>query len=330
VTSAGLGYSFDDTELEASVRDGVADVEAALAEAVRSDDAFLADVARYLVDAGGKRFRPLLSVLSAHLGDPTRPEIVTAAVVVELTHMATLYHDDVMDEADVRRGTPSANARWSNTVAILTGDFLFSRASELLSELGPEAVRLQSRTFARLVTGQLHETLGPRPGADLVEHYLEVLANKTGSLIAAAAQFGSMFAGAPAPVVEAARRYGEQIGVAFQLSDDILDIVAESDASGKRPGTDLREGVRTLPVLYALRSTDPDQRLHVLLGRPTVAEDDVAEALTLLRGSSAIDEARAVVAQYAEAARAELAPIPESSARRALHALTDAVVVRTG
>jgi heptaprenyl diphosphate synthase len=331
VSAAGLGYTFDDPELEASVRTGVAEVESALASAVRSDDAFLADVARYLVDAGGKRFRPLLSVLCAHLGDPTRPEIVTAAVVVELTHLATLYHDDVMDEADVRRGTPSANARWTNTVAILTGDFLFARASDLLSDLGPEAVRLQSRTFARLVTGQLHETLGPRPGADLVEHYLDVLADKTGSLIAAAAQFGSMFAGALPEVVEAARRYGEQIGVAFQLSDDILDIVAESDASGKRPGTDLREGVRTLPVQYALRSTDPGQhRLRTLLNRPTVAEHDVAEALTLLRASTAIDEARTIVAQYADAGRAELDPIPDSPARRALGALTDAVVLRTG
>lgn len=329
VSSAGLGFSFNDPELEASVRRGIAAVELALVDAVRSDDEFLADTARHLLDAGGKRFRPLLTVLCAHLGDPDRPEVVPAGVVVELTHLATLYHDDVMDEAEMRRSTPSANARWGNTVAILTGDFIFSRASDLMADLGPEAVRMQARTFARLVTGQLHEAVGPRPDADLTEHYLGVLANKTGSLIAAAAQFGSLFAGAPAEAVEAARRYGEQIGVAFQLSDDIIDIVSESDTSGKRQGIDLLEGVKTLPMLYALRSTDPGQaRLRDLLAGP-VREADLPEALALLRESPAIDEARATVEQYASAARAELDPIPDSPARRALAALVSAVIIRT-
>ena len=140
------------------------DVETALAQAVRSDDEFVADVARYLVDAGGKRFRPLVCVLAAHFGDATRPEIVPAAVVVELTHLATLYHDDVMDEASVRRGAVAANVRWDNAVAILTGDFLFSRASDLLADLGTHAVRLQARTFGRLVTGQIRETVGAARG----------------------------------------------------------------------------------------------------------------------------------------------------------------------
>jgi heptaprenyl diphosphate synthase len=331
VTAVRLGYTFADAELEASVIAGMGSVETALTESVAAEYDFLADVAKYGLDAGGKRFRPLLAILAAHLGDPKRPEVIRATVVIELTHLASLYHDDVMDEAVVRRGVQTPNARWDNSVAILTGDFLFSRASDIMSELGPDAVRLQARTFARLVTGQIRETVGVPEGADPLRHYLTVLEDKTGSLIAAAAQFGAMFAGAPDDVVEAARRYGEQIGVAFQLSDDILDVVADPDASGKVPGTDLREGVPTLPTLYALQSTDAaDARLRDLVSRPLTEDAEVAEALTLLRASRAIASARDTVAQYAAAARAELAVVPDSPARTALLELTRAVVERTG
>ena len=199
--------------------------------------------------AGGKRFRPMLALLAAQLGDPDAPEVIVAPPwSCELTHLATLYHDDVMDEAAVRRGAPSANSRWSNSVAILTGDLLFARASDLLADLGPEAVRIQARTFERLVTGQIRETVGARPGEDPVAHHLAVLADKTGSLVATSARFGAGFAGVDASLVEALTAFGEEVGVAFQLSDDLLDIVSEGGASGKSPGTDLREGIATLPV----------------------------------------------------------------------------------
>ena len=194
--------------------------------------------------------------------------MLTSACVVELTHLASLYHDDVMDEADLRRGAESANARWDNHVAILTGDFLFSKSSELTADLGPDAVRIQAQTFTRLVEGQILETLGPTDGEDPLEHYLRVVAGKTGSLIATSARYGARFAGAPLDVEEALTEYGEKVGVAFQLSDDILDVASETEESGKTPGTDLREGVPTLPVLIAQRSTDPaDARLLELLGR---------------------------------------------------------------
>ncbi len=252
-------------------------------------------------------------------------------MVVELTHLATLYHDDVMDEAAVRRGGVSANVRWDNTVAILTGDFLFSRASNLLADLGPHAVRLQAQTFERLVSGQIRETVGPRAGDDPIEHYLSVLADKTGSLIATAAEFGAHFAGVAAPAVETLRDFGEQIGMAFQISDDILDIASDSAESGKTPGTDLREGVATLPVLYALRSEDPaTERLRRLVARPLVDELEHAEALALLRGSAVLDEARAALLGYAQAARARLDALPDVAARAALAELTELVVERTG
>jgi heptaprenyl diphosphate synthase len=331
VSQAPFTVAFDDPELEKSVRTGLDAVEIALQDAVTADDEFLNDAARYLVDAGGKRFRPLVSLLAAHFGDPTRPEIVPSAVVCEITHLATLYHDDVMDEARVRRGAESANARWDNTVAILTGDFLFSRASSILADLGPYAVRLQARTFERLVTGQIRETVGPYAGVDPIDHYLAVLADKTGSLIATAAEFGAHYAGAGPDVIESLRVFGEGIGVAFQISDDILDIASESAESGKTPGTDLREGVATLPVLYALRAGDATgARLRELVARPLVDDDQHAEALRLLRASPAIDEARTTLRDYADTARATLAALPDVPARVALEALTELVIARTG
>jgi heptaprenyl diphosphate synthase len=324
---------FADRELESSVQAMLDEIESLIRDAVTSADPLITEAARHLVVAGGKRFRPLLVALGGHLGDPRAPRLVPAGAAVELTHLATLYHDDVMDEAEVRRGAPSANSRWSNSVAILVGDYLFSRAADLAADLGTEAVRIQARTFSRLVQGQIAETVGPR-GADPVEHYLSVVADKTASLISTAARFGGKFAGAEPAVVEALARFGETIGVAFQLSDDLLDIASDSAESGKTPGTDLREGVLTLPVLYARGSADADAasvRLReILAGGAITDQDRLDEALALLRESVALKRARETVRWYAEQARAELAPIPEHPARRALASLCDGIVDRTG
>src|SRR5690349_21201826 len=247
-----LGRDVGDPALEAQLAAALVAVEQLLHDTVKSADPFVHEAARHLVEAGGKRFRPLLVLLAAHFGDPGAPGVVPAAVVVELTHLATLYHDDVMDEAALRRGAPSANARWDNTVAILTGDYLFARASDLLADLGPEAVRIQARAFARLVRGQIQETVGPAEDADPLKHYLQVVADKTASLIVVSGQFGALLSGAPARVVDTITSACEKIGVAFQLSDDILDIESETEESGKTPGTDLREGIRTLPMHHVL------------------------------------------------------------------------------
>jgi heptaprenyl diphosphate synthase len=248
--------------------------------------------------------------------------------VVELTHVGSLYHDDVMDDADLRRGSSSANATWGNTVAILVGDFLFARASDIVSELGPEFVRLQARTFSRLVQGQIAETVGPQPGEDPLEHYLQVIADKTGALIATSAVFGAKLSGAEDVVQAILGEFGEEIGVVFQLSDDIIDIT--SDDTGKTPGTDLREGIPTLPTLLARQSTDPaDRRLLELLDSDLSDDQALAEVLTLLRGHPSIEQARAEVQRRAKAARLLLSPLPEGPARMALEELCDAVVTRT-
>ena len=329
-TSPVLAIPSVDPAFEAAVAAGLDDVEDRLAEAVKSDDTMLAAASRHLVAAGGKRFRPLLALTAGHFGDPDAPGVVRAAVVVELTHVATLYHDDVQDEAVLRRGAPSANRMWGNTVAILTGDFLFARASDIAADLGTDSVRIQARTFERLVHGQLRETVGPKDHEDPVAHYLGVLSDKTASLISTSARLGALHAGAPEATVELLARFGESIGMAFQLSDDVLDIASESAVLGKASGTDLREGVATLPVLYARQSTDPaDARLRALLDGPLDDEAERAEALQLLRDHPAMTRARNVVRRYADDARTVLAPLPDVPARRALEALCTSVVTRT-
>jgi heptaprenyl diphosphate synthase len=329
-----LGFEFADPALESRVRAGLEAVELALRDSARSEAPFVTEAAQHVMVAGGKRFRPLLVLLGGEFGPtPTATEVVDAAVVVELTHVATLYHDDVMDEAALRRGTSTANARWDNSVAILTGDWLFARASDLVASLGPEAVRIQARTFGRLVEGQIRETLGVTEGQDPLAHYLSVVADKTGSLIATSVLFGARFAGASDEIQETLRAFGEEIGVAFQLADDILDVTSESGQSGKTPGTDLREGVPTLPVLIFRAQADPsdpaDARLLELLDSDLTDDARLAETLAVLRDHPSLRQAEDDVRRRADEARKLLEDLPEGSARTALESLCDLVVTRS-
>jgi heptaprenyl diphosphate synthase len=308
-------------------------VEKRLREAVQQNDRLADDASRHLVEAGGKRIRPMLTLLASHLADGGRPEVIEAAVVVELTHLATLYHDDVMDSASVRRGAPAAHEVWGNTVAILTGDLLFARASKIVADLGPDAVRIQATTFERLCLGQMHETIGPDADEDPVQHYLQVLCDKTGSLIATAGRFGAMFAGCSDEVVEVMIAYGERVGVAFQLADDVIDLASEADESGKTPGTDLREGVPTLPVLLVQRAADAGDAgaaaVVALLDADLSEDVPLAEAVAALREHPATEAARQEAARWAQEAVEALAPLPEGSAKQALRDFADAVVARS-
>jgi heptaprenyl diphosphate synthase len=324
---------FPDSALEAEVLDDLAQVEALLLETAHPGDELFTEASRHAIAAGGKRFRALLVLLAAQFGEPKDPRVIQAAVAIELTHLATLFHDDVMDEAEVRRGHPSVNSRWSNMVAILTGDFLFAQASRILADLGPQAVRIQAETFNRLVAGQLAETVGPRPGQDPLDHYMHVITEKTGSLIATSGQFGALFSGAPAEVAEQIAVACEQLGVAWQLSDDVIDIASDSAQSGKTPGTDLRQGVRTLPVLYALRSTaasDGDRLRWLLADADLTDEALLAETLGLLRAHPALAESRAHVLNWAQGARNGIMALPAGPAQAAFLALCDFVEKRTG
>jgi heptaprenyl diphosphate synthase len=321
-----------DAALAAEVVEGLGLVEDGLQAAARAGHDLLDETSAYLINAGGKRFRATLVLLAAQFGNPRDERIVQAAIAIELTHLATLYHDDVMDEADVRRGSQSANSRWTNSVAILTGDFLFAQASKILADLGPEAVRIQAETFTRLVTGQIEETRGPRPGQDALDHYMSVITGKTASLIATAGQFGAMFAGAPPGVAARLARACAAIGVAWQLSDDILDVASDSADSGKTPGTDLREGVRSLPVLHALRSAGPRDTalVRVLTAGDMSDPSQLAEAIALLRAHPAMDMAREDLRHWVDDARHEILALPDVPARAAFETLCDFVLDRTG
>jgi heptaprenyl diphosphate synthase len=326
---ASLGIANLDKDLERELIAGLDKVEALLSSHIQGDYPLLIETSRHLVEAGGKRFRPLITLLASHFGKGQSDQVIAAAVVCELTHVATLYHDDVMDEAKLRRGVTSANSRWGNTVAILTGDYLFSKASDLLADLGPEAVRLQAKTFERLVIGQIQETQGAKTGVEALNHYLQVVSDKTGSLIATSARFGAMLSGADREIVETLTKFGEKIGIAFQLADDVIDISSDASQSGKVPGTDLREGIPTLVTLQIISSKlEEDEELRHLLQSP-IPEEKIAEVLIKLRQHSALKDAKSYLHNLSLEAKQLLEPLPEIPARSALEGLCDAVIERT-
>ncbi|WP_234996373.1 polyprenyl synthetase family protein [Demequina sp. NBRC 110054] len=316
-------------------------IEERLRDAVAQSDRLADATSRHLVDAGGKRLRPMLVLLASQLGEGARPEVLDAAVVCELTHLATLYHDDVMDSAPTRRGAPSAHEVWGNSVAILTGDLLFARASVVVAGLGPEAVRLQAATFERLCLGQLHETVGPAEGDDPVEHYIQVLADKTGSLVAMSARFGAMFAGCAPSLVKQVTEYGELAGVAFQLADDVLDIRSDTEVSGKTPGTDLREGVDTMPTLLLRRRVEAgvsdevskeehaaDVLLLADIDGDLSSDEVLASVVDRLRAHPVVDETAALAHDWAARSKAAIDGLPEGEVKDALIAFADALVAR--
>ena len=329
-----MAFPLGNAALEAAITPRLALVEERLRDAVAQSDRLADATSRHLVDAGGKRLRPVLTLLTAQLGDGSRPEVIDAAVVAELTHLATLYHDDVMDDAPTRRGAPSAHEVWGNSVAILTGDLLFARASMVVAGLGPAAVRLQAETFERLCLGQLHETVGPDVGEDAVDHYLMVLADKTGSLVATSARFGAMFAGCDLNTVAAVTQFGELAGVAFQLADDVLDIRSDSDVSGKTPGTDLREGVSTMPVLLLRKriadgaSSDVDAALLSLIDGDLTSDEALAEALAGLRAHPVVDETAALAREWVDRAKAAIDGLRDGDVKDALLGFAEALVAR--
>jgi heptaprenyl diphosphate synthase len=328
---AAFGIPSLSPELEATIASGLADIESILNSRIEGKYLFANETSRHLVVAGGKRFRPLITILGSLVGTGLNDRVLKAAAVCELTHLATLYHDDVMDEAPLRRGVESANSRWGNSVAILTGDYLFAKMSQILAELGPEAVKLQADTFERLVIGQILETQGPGSNDDPLEHYLQVVADKTGSLIATSLRFGAMFAGCSKEEIETLTEFGEKIGIAFQLADDIIDIASDSLDSGKTPGTDLREGIPTLVTLNAMKSIDPsDASLKLALSGPIKSEEKVQWVIQELRNHKAIAESRAQLQTIAKEARAALGPLPISETSTALYSLCDLVIDRVG
>ncbi len=337
--SVGVGSSYDLNEAERALAERVEAELALIERELLADVSFTSSIAdaaaKYLLVAGGKRVRPRLMVLAAEFGGGSNERVRAAARAIELTHLASLYHDDVMDAAVLRRGVDTAHVTWSNSVAILAGDLLFARASKLVSQLGERAISLQANTFERLCLGQLHETVGVPDGGDPIAHYLQVLSDKTGSLIALAAQMGAVFSGAPdaceAPLVA----FGEALGVAFQLTDDLLDLSPIVEQTGKRAGTDVRAGVGTLPVLLLRRAAPSSAAAAELLARiDACAAGELSDAeadvvIAQLREHDVTRETERVVAEWGQRATAALQELPAGAARAALLRLTDAVLHRT-
>ena len=324
-----IGIPNLDKALEMSLLADMARVEELMRSHIKGDYPLVIETSRHLVEAGGKRLRPLLTLLAAQFGDPSNYDIIKAAVCCELTHLATLYHDDVMDDAVLRRGVISANKKWDNAVAILTGDYLFSKVSDMLADIGPEAVKLQAKTFERLVIGQIKETQGKSEGLTQIEHYMKVVADKTGSLIATSARFGALLSGANAQTVETLTKFGEKIGVAFQVADDLLDVTSDETASGKTPGTDLKEGVPTLVTLYVIAANNPDDKDLITKLNGPISENDLAGVINQLRSHKALAEVKDYLANVASEANSLLADLPEGSAKEALKSLTFALANRS-
>ncbi|MEY3384854.1 MAG: hypothetical protein RLZ38_355 [Actinomycetota bacterium] len=324
-----IGIPNLDKSLEASLIADMAKVESLLRSHIEGEYPLVIETSRHLVEAGGKRLRPLLTLLAAQFGDPTNFDIIKAAVSCELTHLATLYHDDVMDDALLRRGVTSANTKWGNAVAILTGDYLFSKVSDMLADIGPEAVKLQAKTFERLVIGQIKETQGATEGLTPIEHYLKVVSDKTGSLIATSARFGALLSGAKPEVVEILTKFGEKIGIAFQIADDLLDVVSDSTASGKTPGTDLKEGVPTLVTLYVIAANSPeDKELIAKLSKP-IAEEELSGVISKLRSHKALSQVRDYLAEIARESNVLLDGLPDGAAKEALKNVAIVLVNRS-
>jgi geranylgeranyl pyrophosphate synthase len=324
------GLEAPDPVLEADIRRRLEDVEVALEKAVRAESDMLAETASYLLAAGGKRFRPMLVLLSGYFGDPTDPRLVPGSVAIELVHAATLYHDDVIDEAASRHGVASVNARWDNTVAILTGDYLFARASEISTELGTDVCALLARTIATLCDGQIREVEASGRVEQTQEAYLEIIRRKTGALIATSCRLGAMLSDAPAWSLDVLEQFGEALGLAFQLSDDIMDVVSSEAELGKEPGVDMKEGVYTLPVLHALTAGDHRDELRSLLSGGVPAGDGLRRALAIVRAPATIEHARAAVSAEVARARGLAERLPDTAARRALVTLAEFLAARCG
>ena len=282
-----------------SLEDDLARVEKALLANVRTGDPFLAEVAAHLITAGGKRLRPALAVAVGELGGgPADDDVIMGAVAVELVHLGSLYHDDVMDEARTRRNVDSVNARWGNLVAILAGDFLLARASEIAASLGTEVAGLLAATIGKLCEGQVRELAQTFDVTRSEESYLLSLAGKTAALMSTACRVGAITARLDRPGVDALTAYGERVGMVFQIVDDILDVVATDEELGKPAGNDLVEGVYTLPVIRALASAESSDTLRRLLGSP-LERDQVEAARAIIRSNGAVPAAVDVARRYA-------------------------------
>ncbi len=303
-------------------------VESALQNSVHTPDPYMTELAGHLLVAGGKRLRPVMAVV-AGLADgrgAVSDDVVLGGVACELVHVGSLYHDDVMDEAETRRGVETVNAKWGNLQAIVAGDFLLSRASEIAASLGTEVAGLLANTIGRLCFGQIGEVRTTYQVARTEQQYLDSIEGKTASLYGTSARIGAIVAGHPRGWVDALTRFGDAFGMVFQIVDDVLDLTATDADLGKPAGHDMEEGVYTLPVLRMLAAGGPaGEELGALLGRP-LAPEERDKALVIVRSGSGIAEAITVAEEYAASAVAACEQLPDNTATAALRVAPAALI----
>ncbi len=311
------------------VWDSLEEVEDRLLAVSTSQDSYMTEVAQHLLKAGGKRLRPLLALLAARFGPARDHRAVEAAAAVELIHVGSLYHDDVIDEADTRRGGPSVNTNWNNTLAVLAGDFLISRASELAStHLDMESVRMLAVTYTELVEGQTLEfRLAGRLDHDIAD-YQRVIDLKTASLIRTSVYVGARAAEAPEAVAETLSRWAFELGRVFQIADDALDLVATTDLLGKPAGADLREGTFTLPVLLAARGDQGARLIELLDHPPPYPEEAASEAISIVLEGGYVDRALDRALGHAQVAAEALATLPPTITTGVLQSLGGFLIER--
>jgi heptaprenyl diphosphate synthase len=325
------GLEAPDATLEAEIRGRLDLVERELEKSVHVESSgLLTETSSYLIAAGGKRFRAMLVLLAGYFGDPSHPRLVPGSVAIELVHLATLYHDDVIDEADARRGAPSANVRWDNTVAILTGDFLFARASEISTDLGTDVCRLLARTIAVLCDGQIREVDSSAKVDQPESNYLEIIRRKTASLIGTSCRLGGLLSDATPEDTDTLEEFGDALGMAFQLSDDIMDITSSQLELGKEPGSDMRMGVYTAPVLHALANGERRGELARLLQHGPPDGELLDRAIEIIRSDGSIEHARLAVTAEVGRAMTLARRLPEGAARHALIQLAAFLAARCG
>ncbi|MCV7145868.1 polyprenyl synthetase family protein [Mycobacterium riyadhense] len=311
--SVAAGVTLGDSEFGASVCNGVTRIDELISTELSQSEEIIRDAVRPPLHAEGTRLRPLFTVLAAQFGpDPNTWQVAVAGAAIELMHLATLCHDDVRDESQVRSAACRTTSRWDNNVAILVGDYRFAIASRLGSRLGTRAFGIIAETFAELVTGHMRETRGTANQVDLLDHYLQCVGEKSGSLVAASAKLGATFSGATDEQTVRLSRLGRLVGTAFHISDDIVAIASNSDQPEQLPATDLGEGHQTPAMRKSLDGPN----------------NNLAEVVALLQTATGMVKAKEAVASYAAQARDELACLPDCAARRALLALVDSTVSR--
>ncbi|MDW7676006.1 MAG: polyprenyl synthetase family protein [Bacillota bacterium] len=316
--------------LFAEINSDLKQVEAELYKHVQSDIDLLSDTSAHLLTAGGKRLRPAFALLAGKFNNYSLEKLMPLAVALELIHMATLVHDDVVDASDTRRGIPTVRANWGNKISVHTGDFLLAKSLQLISEYeNPKVAQILARVSVEMCQGEIQQiTTAYNPDQNIRDYFYRIK-RKTALLIAASCRVGAIVSGAPANIVAALGAYGHYLGMAFQITDDVLDLVGDTEKFGKQIGSDLRQGIITLPVIITLHDKNRREKLASLISKREKTDAEVKAAIQLISESNSIQQSLDISSKYVAKAKKELTKLPKIPTRDGLYYIADFVQSRT-